>query len=78
MNFTPSQLAKQENIGRSRIMSWIRSGELVAFDIGDGDKPRYRIDLEAWQDFQQRRQVKPVAKPKQPQRIVQRTKKEWF
>ena len=76
MTFTPAALAKELRVSRSKVMGWIHSGQLVAFDVGDGDKPRYRIDEEAVREFQEKRRVKPP--DRRDRRIVRKTKKEWF
>jgi excisionase family DNA binding protein len=41
---TPAELARALRVGRSRIMSWIRSGELPAVNTAAaGSRPRYII-----------------------------------
>jgi hypothetical protein len=41
---TPAELARALRVGRARIMSWIKTGELPAVNTADpGRRPRYVI-----------------------------------
>ena len=42
-NYSPPQLAKLWNVGVSKVRGWIESGELIAANLGDGTRPRWRI-----------------------------------
>lgn len=49
---TPPQVAKQLGVDPATVISWIRSGQLKASNLGKGDqRPRYRVqpgDLDAF------------------------------
>lgn len=47
------QVAKRLGVHRKTVLNWIRSGELVAFDIGKG----YKISKRDLDDFMQRRRT---------------------
>jgi len=68
---TPPQIAKQLKVSPDKVLTWIRNGELVAFNAAtrpDSQRPRYRVTDEALLAFQARR----AAGPQQP--IVRRQK----
>jgi excisionase family DNA binding protein len=54
---TPPQIAKQLSVGHDKVMGWIRSGELAAFNAASNPngQPRYRVSQEALDAFMQRR-----------------------
>lgn len=56
---TPPQLARAWQISPDKVLGWIRSGELRAFDVSTrpGQRARYRIDLRDIEDFEARRSV---------------------
>jgi excisionase family DNA binding protein len=61
---SPPDIAKQLGINDTKVLTWIRNGELIAIDISTvrGGRPRWRIrheDLEAF--LQKRRTTKPVS-----------------
>ncbi|HJN08180.1 MAG: helix-turn-helix domain-containing protein [Pirellulaceae bacterium] len=76
--YTPAQLAKQLQVSRTKVMTWISSGKLTAVNVGEGDVPRYRITADAVETFLDRRQVKPSATKGPTRRITQRTAKDYF
>lgn len=59
---TPPQLAKLWGIDPAKVLTWIRSGELSAFNgaASTATRPRYLITQQAIEDFQKRRAVSPV------------------
>jgi hypothetical protein len=65
---TPPALAKLWQCKPSKIITWIRNGELEAINMArdPGGRPRYRITPEAIKKFEQRRTAQPA--PKQPRR----------
>lgn len=77
-SYTPSQAAAALKVRRARIMAWIRSGELVASNLADGDTPRFRITEQALNDFLERRAVKPAAKRVVARRVTARTTENFF
>ena len=63
---TPPELARRWRVKPERVIAWIRSGELRAFDVSSRPgvgKPRYRIPEDAIVEFQQRRSANPVRTP---------------
>lgn len=64
VKLTPPQLGKRLGVDPSKIIGWIRSGELKAIDVSNAgsSRPRYRIDPIDIELFEQRRQV--IATPK--------------
>lgn len=68
--FTPPQLARHIGISEDKIYPWIESGELRAVNMAaqsDGERPRWRISVEAVEEFLASRENKPPA-PKPPKR----------
>ena len=58
---TPPQLARKWGVSHAKIVTLIRSGELVAINMATtrGGRPRYLIDLEDVKRLEQSRQVIP-------------------
>lgn len=48
---TPPQLAKEWGISPDKVLGWIRSGELRARNVSQGNRPRYLIDRETLESF---------------------------
>jgi transposase len=69
---TPPQIAKMLGVSHEKVMTWIRNGELTAFNAAtrpDLKRPRYRITEEWLQGFIRRRSVptpEPRRRPKCP------------
>ncbi|NLE37060.1 MAG: helix-turn-helix domain-containing protein [Pirellulaceae bacterium] len=63
---TPPNVAKLLGVDHHRVLTWIKSGKLVAINLADGSRPRYRISADALEDFLHARQV--AAAPKQERR----------
>ena len=55
--FTPPQVAEQLAVDSDKIHSWIKRGELEAWNLAldAGGRPRYRISPEALHRFLERR-----------------------
>jgi hypothetical protein len=68
---TPPKLAARWQVKPSKVIAWIRSGELDAIDVstrpGIG-RPRYRISTEAIELFEARRAAGPVSTSSRPKR----------
>jgi len=50
---TPPEVAKSLRVSGSKVMLWIRSGRLRAFNVSESRRPKYRIkaaDLESFLD----------------------------
>ena len=60
---TPPELARRWRVKPERVIVWIKSGELRAFDVssrpGEG-RPRYRIPIDAVHEFERRRAAVPI------------------
>ena len=67
---TPKELAAMWGIHATKVIAWIRSGELRAMDASQkpGGKPRYRIDIADIEAFERARQITPSPKPTPPKR----------
>jgi hypothetical protein len=62
---TPPELAQRYRCKASKIVGWIRSGELRALDLATrgSRRPRYRISPEAIAEFERRRSAAPLPRP---------------
>ena len=58
---SPPELARRWGVDASKILTWIRSGELRAINVAThcGGRPRYLIDLADILIFEQRRSAAP-------------------
>ena len=69
--FTPPKLAERWGVKSEKVIAFIRSGELRAFDVsvraGVG-KPRFRIPLDAVIAFENGRSVSPPLKTQKRKR----------
>ena len=59
--FTPPQLARRWNIHVDKVLAFIRSGTLTAFNVASlkSSRPRYRISAEAVATFERDRAAAP-------------------
>lgn len=60
---TPPEVAKRLGICPSRVIGWLRSGELLAVNLSDGRRPRYRISPEELTRFLASRSTAPLPRP---------------
>ncbi len=63
---TPPEVALEWGLDVSKVIAWIRTGELRAMNAArnvNGSKPRFLIDREALAEFERARSTGPVAKP---------------
>lgn len=80
---TPPQFARRLGVSEDKVLQWIHSGELRAFNAAvdaDGDRPRWRISLEEIERFMEARANKPP-QPKPPKKRRRRavtSGKAWF
>ena len=58
---TPPQYAARLGVAEEKVIAWIKSGELRAFDASTtrGGRPRYLIDESDIEAFEMARQVTP-------------------
>jgi hypothetical protein len=75
--FTPPQVARQLAVDPAKVVGWCKSGKLVAVNVSDGIRPRFRISPEALADFLRRRQATPPIK-QAPRRNKVAAAKEYF
>lgn len=54
---TPPQVAKQLGVAPETVISWIRTGFLVASNLATGTRPRYVVKPSDLEDFMASRQV---------------------
>ncbi len=60
---SPPQVAKQLGVDAATVISWIRSRQLKASNVGKGgQRPRFRIQHSDLDAFLKSRQIQPVAK----------------
>lgn len=75
---TPPQVAAQLGVSPDTVLAWIRSGELLALNVGNpkGKRPRFRVEPGALAEFKRRRapEPKPVRRrrAKRPKLLVTR------
>jgi hypothetical protein len=62
---SPPQLAQQIGVDASKIIIWIRAGQLNAINVAAnlGGRPRYRVDPQEWAAFLAQRSTAPAPKP---------------
>lgn len=77
-SYTPAQLAKRWQVGRNKIVGWIRSGQLRAADVGETARPYYRVSQADAEEFWSRRAVKPAAPKRQRRRVTKKTNRDYF
>ncbi len=58
---TPPEIAKLLRVSSEKVLGWIRKAELTAINVGDGNRPRYRIRREDLDSFLRSREVQPPA-----------------
>jgi excisionase family DNA binding protein len=58
---SPAEVGAQLSVGRSKVMAWIKSGELRAVNLATktSGRPRFRIDVADLKAFEQQRLVRP-------------------
>jgi excisionase family DNA binding protein len=66
MWLTPPQFAKRLGIDVSKVLTWIRNGELRAVNVAErvGGRPRWRISSTAIEEFIRRRESTPPPAPR--------------
>lgn len=60
---TPPDVAKLLRVSNEKLLGWIRRGELTAVNVGNGNRPRFRISPESLNAFLKVREVQPPPKP---------------
>lgn len=60
-HLTPPQVAEHLGVADSKVVAWIRTGELQAINVANRQckRPRYAISVEALEAFKFSRQVVP-------------------
>lgn len=74
-DFTPPQVGKMLGINPSRVINFIRTGELEAYNVSTKNQPRYRVSSEAIERFRKTRAVNPKSKRKTKKRTSNSPKK---
>jgi excisionase family DNA binding protein len=64
-HFTPPELARRWGVHRSKVLAWLRTGELRGINLATrrGGRPRWRIPLDAVLAFEQARSAMPQPAP---------------
>ncbi|MBN2291804.1 MAG: helix-turn-helix domain-containing protein [Pirellulales bacterium] len=78
--FSPKELAERYEVATDKVIAWIRSGELSAFDVGSkpgSQRPRYRISENAIESFEIARSIQPPT-PRTRRRRRDPNVKEFF
>ena len=57
---TPPEIAKVLRVSHEKLLGWIRRGELTAVNVGNGNRPRFRISPESLDAFLRQREVQPL------------------
>ncbi|MCE9556755.1 MAG: helix-turn-helix domain-containing protein [Planctomycetes bacterium] len=75
---SPAEVARRWGIKPTKVLTWIRAGELRAIDAATvrGGRPRFLIDLEDLAAFEAARAVTPPAAPTTRRRRL--ATKEYF
>lgn len=62
---TPPEIAKLLRVRGDKVLAWIRSGQLVAFNVAEkvNGRPKYRVARGELEAFIQRRAVVPPPPP---------------
>lgn len=77
---TPPQVARLWGVSVDKVLTWIRSGELIAINAstsGSG-RPRYLVDISALEAFERRRQVVAQKRIPRRRRDLRRKIKQFF
>lgn len=75
---TPPALSKQLVVHVSKILGWIRSGELRAVNLGNGSRPRWRILPDDLEQFLARRAAQPTTPVRRAKRKKLENVTEYF
>ena len=62
-SFSPPELARRWRVSPDKVVGWIRSGELAAFNVAarPGGRPRWRVSPEAMAAFEAARSATPLS-----------------
>ena len=71
--WSPNQLARRINRDPATILSWIRSGELPASNLGKGKLPRWLITESDFQAFLKSKVTPPSSNKRRSRRRVSQT-----
>ena len=79
-HYTPPEIAKVYHVAPDKVLTWIRSGELPAFNAATrpNGRPRYLINEADLKTFEARRAVVPVTKIPRRRRPKQEGVTEFF
>ena len=72
MGYTVPDVARRYRVGEDKVRAWIKAGELPAINTAATlcAKPRYVVTADALKQFELRRAVGPVPKPRRRHREV--------
>jgi hypothetical protein len=77
--FTPPQLARQSGLGIDKVLGWIRTGALRAVNLATkaGQRPRWYVDQDDWEQFLQSRSNQVGASPAPARRRPQNANSDY-
>jgi len=75
---TVSEVARYLRVKRKRIDQLIESGELRAFDLGDGKRHQYRIPADAVVEFENRHSAAQTPQPRRRRKKNDQSVIEYF
>ncbi|MEM6852908.1 MAG: helix-turn-helix domain-containing protein [Planctomycetota bacterium] len=75
-DLTPPQVARMMGVNCGKVGTWINTGELEAYNVSAGKRPRWRVTLEAIEAFRRRRSNTPT-QPKPTRRRQIKPTTQW-
>ena len=57
-DLTPRIISEISGVNVSKVLGWIATGQLHAYDVGDRSRPRWRITPKAYEQFKLNRSPK--------------------
>ncbi len=75
---TPPQVARQLGTDAGRVLIWIRSGALKAFNLSEGGRPRWKISPEDLGAFLESKSNRTAQEPtKRARRTIAKPARQW-
>jgi len=66
---TPPEIARSLRVSETKVAAWIRSGRLRAYNVSEGQRPKYRIRGDDLDSFLAGRTVTPPTRPVRRERV---------
>jgi len=75
---TPPQVARQLGTDCNRVLLWIRSGALKAFNLSEGNRARWKISPADLETFLESKSNRATAEPpKRARRTLPKASRQW-